>query len=302
MRPVNTINFHETNIGAWEERGKPCDPIDARMLEVLKSVMSRLRDHRGFQVRQDASVHKLIRRAHYVGRKGDLEFHAETGGRTFSITFFQNVNIENPHGGRYDFRKFERMPKLMQLACVVEMSHVLRKLVELGYVLEGRRQAITSTDLLSVLRHAQGRADEGNPLAKFNRTWGDGFGTEPRFERDESGWPSAKAMDLKGWVAKDRDGLPVEVGSLMYCRDAKGHLFRGIARPVPNGQWKVLGPGGTSAHAWASRDLFRDATGNARRFVHGQAARLRKELDKALRADNYRRVAALADVLRRVTQ
>lgn len=300
MSPIGTIDFFETHIGVWEERDGQVGLFDGRMMEVLKSVMARLRDHRGFRVLQDVGVNKLIRRGYYVGKKGDLEFHAETGGRTFKIEFFQNISVDNPHGGRYDFRKFERMPKTMQLACAVEMSHVLRKLVELGYVFEGRRQLITSADPLSVYQHAQGVSNEGNPLAEFNRRWN--FGKEQRFERDESGWPSAKAMNPEGWLGKDRDGLPVEVGSLMYCRDRNGYLFRGIARPVPNGQWEVLGPGGTSAHAWASRDLFRDATGERRRFVYGQSARLRKELNKALQANNYQRVSTLADVLRRVTK
>ncbi len=48
---------------------------------------------------------KLFEKSHFVGRRGDLEFYAERYPRGFRIEFFQNVNFENPNGGRYDFEK-----------------------------------------------------------------------------------------------------------------------------------------------------------------------------------------------------
>lgn len=285
-----TINFFETHIGAWTEY------VDTSVMGAhLRSVLARLRDHRGFRTRQDEGVGKSIRPMYYVARKGDLEFHAHACGRMFQIEFFQNVNIENRNGGRYDSRKFARMPRTMQIACAVEMSHVLRKLIELGYVLEGTRQGITSVDFLSVLRHAQGRTDEGNPLATFNRGWNfeSDWKRGGRWERDESGWPTVKAVCCGS--PTDRDGRLLVSGETMYCR-RKGRLFRGVARPAPNGQWVLLSHG-LGVHV-QDRELFRceDPSTEPRRIVPGHHQRVRAELEKALKANAYRRVEVLARV------
>jgi hypothetical protein len=287
--PRGTINFFETHIGAWEEH------VTAGVLERFRSLMSRLRHQRGFRVYQDKSVHPVIRRGYYFGRKGDLEFYAKCAGRMFEVEFFQNVNVEHRAGGRYDFRKFERMPRTMQLACAVEMSHVLRKLLELGYVLEGTRQGITSAGLLPVLRHAQGRTDEGDPLMQFNRGWNfeSDWKRGGRFERDESGWPTVKSVCCG--TPKDRDGRLLVSGETMYTR-RKGRLFRGVARPAPNGNWVLLSHG-RAIHVY-ERDLFRceDPSAEPRRLVPKQRERVRAELEKALKANAYRRVEALARV------
>lgn len=280
---IGTINFFDTHIGAWE------DHVDGPAIhDRFRSVIARLVDHRGFRMHQDASVPKTIRKCYYQGRKGDLEVRAECTGRTFNFVFFQSLNVENPYGGRHDFNKFGRMPRPMQFACVVEMCHVLRKLVELGYVVDGRH-GLSRIDPLSVLRHAQGRTDEGDPLGTFNIAW-----RADRFARDESGWPTAESVGAVG--AKDRDGLPVEAGSIMFCRDRGGRLFRGVARPTPNEQWVLLGPSGTSARTWSTKALFRSADREPRRFVPGQRDRVLKELQDELKKKNFDRVEALARV------
>jgi hypothetical protein len=278
---IGTINFFGSHIGAWE-----ADVTDG-VYERFRSTLARLVDHRGFRATQDPSAHKLLRSGRYDGRKGDLFFRAECTGRTFSFEFFGE-------GGRYQYDRFVRMPKPLQYAGAVEMSHLLRKLGELGYAGFDRRHEPAGIDPLSVLHHARGE-DRGTPLERFNRLWnfGSDWARGGRFERDESGWPSARSM-LEGRREVDADGLPVEVGSLMYCRDDRGRLFRGVARPCPNGQWILLGPSETTARAWAAKDLFRDIDGAPRRFVRGQKERLRKEIDEALKAENYGRVAVLA--------
>lgn len=297
-QPLGTINFFETHIGAWEEV-KPDAFIHTPMYERFRSVLARLRDHRGFRIHQDTSVDRLIRRGYYLGRKGDLEFRAEAAGRTFHIEFFQNVVVENPNGGLYDFQKFKRMPRAMQLACAVEMSHVLRKLTELGYILEGTRQGSTRTDPLSVLRHAQGRTDDGDPLAQFNRQWN--FESDwkhgGRFERDESGWPTVKAVCCG--APKDRDGQPLVSGEVMYCRHA-GRLYRGVARPMPNDEWTLISNG--DSIIVQARDLFRcnNPADEPRRLVPKQFDRVRAELRKAVKAGSYRRVESLARVARKL--
>ena len=291
---LGTINFFDTDIGAWEET----EDYDS-VAERFRSIIERLR-RRGFKVNQDQTVDRIIRKHYYLGRKGDLEFRAHTCGRMFDIVFFQNLVVEHTHGGYYDYQKFKRMPRTMQLQCAVEMSHVLRKLLELGYILEGTHQGIVSADLLSVFRHAQGRTDEGDPLAQFNRSWNfpSDWKTGGRFQRDASGWPTIASV-AEHQPNKDKNGLPLVSGETMYCRH-EGRLYRGIARPVPNGSWMLISNGSSvQVHAKA---LFRcDNPANApRRDMSNQKVRVRGELDKALKANNYKRVATLACVLSRL--
>jgi hypothetical protein len=298
---TGTINFFESHIGLWEETVD-----EPAMRRVLRSILARLTDHRGWKFVVDPEVaakYPRLARTHFYGRKGDLECNAETVGRTIRIEFFQNVaNVDNPHGGRYCSQKFQRMPRPMQLACAIEMAHVLRKAVELGYVLEGRRHGITSTDLLAVLRHAEGRTDENNPLAKFNRGWNFDSDWERggRFERDADGWPSAK--EYAHWPARDRDGVRIRSGDVVYVRH-EGRLFRGIARPNMNDMWIVISPATASAPATlvyeTARRLFRceHPDQEPRRLIPNQAGRLTAELDAAVKAKRYPRVVALARTL-----
>jgi hypothetical protein len=293
-KPRGTINFFKTHIGAREES------VTETVLQRFRAVLGHL-VRRGWWVQRDPGVAARLAGSHYVGRKGQLEFAAHTMGRMFEFEFFQNVNVENRHGGRYDFDKFTRMPRPMQLACAVEMSHVLKKLLALGYVLEGTRQGIVSADLLAVLRHAQERTDEGDPLAAFNRRWNfeSDWQCGGRFERDASGWPSAK--ETGAWGSKDRDGCAIVSGETLYCR-RHGRLFRGVVRPNMNNMWILISHGRcVYVPAW---ELFRckDPSAEPRRFVPGQAERVRAELEKALQAKKYRRVETLARVAEQLAE
>lgn len=281
---TGTINFFGTHIGAWEEH------VTDGVHERFRSTLARLVDHRGFHAVQDRSGHKLNHRNYYDGRKGDLLFRAECSGRMFSFEFFGE-------GERYEYERFARMPRPLQYACAVEISHLLMKLVELGYEGFDRRHEPEGIGPLAVLRHARGES-AATPLERFNRLWNfpSDWDRGGRFERDASGWPTAKAAGAEH--ARDRDGLLVEVGSPMYCRDERGRLFRGFARPCPNGQWTLLGPSETTAIAWGAKSLFRDIEGEPRRFVRCQKERLRKEIDAAMKAENFARVEVLARAIR----
>lgn len=274
---VGTINFFGTHIGAWAE--EPNGDVARRRLRSVLGHMSK----RGFAVERDPKVardYPTIANGYYVARRGDLEFAAEAAGRSFSIEFF-------PRGGRYEHDKFARLPRAMQLVCAVELRHVLRKMIALGFALD-ERQGVKSADLLAVLRHAQGRTNEGDPLAEFNRGWG-----ADRFERDTSGWPVPRES---GSYNCDRDRVPLVTGEEVYTRQ-NGRLYRGVARPAVNGSWMLLSNG--SAVSVAPQKVFRcaDPSAEPRRLVPGQGRRLRLELEKALKANAFRRVETLARLL-----
>lgn len=98
---------------------------------LLHRVFNMLRNE-GFEIEKDKNVPKIIRKSHFVGRRGDLEFYAERYPRGFRIEFFQNVNFENPNGGRYDFEKFQKMPYLIRLQYIKYMNKIVRIMNQLG--------------------------------------------------------------------------------------------------------------------------------------------------------------------------
>ena len=82
----------------------------------------------GFEVRKDPEVDKIIRNDYCIGKRGDLEFHAEKYPNGFKIEFFQNVVHENRNGGRYDFDKFQKMPYMIRLQYKKYINQLIRLL------------------------------------------------------------------------------------------------------------------------------------------------------------------------------
>ncbi|TEB15151.1 hypothetical protein Psfp_02327 [Pelotomaculum sp. FP] len=112
-----------------EERG-PFDKkwshyaILHRLINFMKS--------RGWYIEHDKNVHKIIKKDHWYGRKGDLEFRLDRYPRGFKFEFYQNIVFENLNGGRYDFDKFEKMPYLIKLLFINETRHMKVFLEGLG--------------------------------------------------------------------------------------------------------------------------------------------------------------------------
>jgi len=278
------IVFFGTHIGAWADISEA-----PKMLPLLRGVLGRLVG-RGFSVVRDPDTvrdYPRIAHSYYAGQKDELEFHAEAIGRTIAFDF-------HPTGGRrYRSCKFLDMSPMMQRRCAIEMNHVLQKLRECGYPLDAR-----ISGPLSVLRHAQGRTDEGNPLARFNQQWNfeSDWKCGGRWERDASGWPTVASVCCEPPL--DRDRLPLVSGEFMYCRH-RGRLFRGAARPGPNGRWLLESNG--EAVSMSTNEMFRcDPSAEPRRLVPGQLRRLHLEAEKALKANAYKRVAVLADAAARI--
>ena len=282
--------LNDTTVGAWEEQLAP-----DKMRPVLRSVLARLRSrgHAVSRCPETAANHPALSADTWIGRLGDLESKTWLRGRVLELTFFQNVaNVENRNGGQYDFHRFRKMPRTIQIQCVVEMSAVLTKLRELGYGF--LRPAFTEPLSMLAVRDAMAAPLRWGSLEDFNAHWDSDsdrkHGTH-RFERDETGWPTAEAIGHH----LDRDGAPIRNGEMRYIRQ-DGRLLRGVVRPNMNGNWFV----GDFA-CCSSDDLFRceDPGAEPRRFVPDQPKRLRAEIDKALKNSDYARVEVLARVLQR---
>ena len=303
LQRVGFIHQSGTYLGVWEE-----DVDERAMLNVLRGVLGHL-NSRGWQLERDPDCVKnypSIAHYHWVGRKGDLQLVASTGGRALEMEFFQEIERgadPNPHGGRYDYDKFGRMPPRIRLLFCVETAAVIRKLRTYGYKMRPRdaaAEARARSMAHAVMLNAVGLKPADDPLEYFNSRWcSEHMGKRmPRFERDETGWPTLKEYGIH--PIADRDGLRVRTGEIRYFRGDDGRLRRGVVYPNMNGSWMVVHGGSVS---WVqSRQLFFCGRHDIepRRVVPGQSKRLLKELNKAIEAQNGARVAVLGRLLDRI--
>lgn len=308
LQRTGTINVFETHFGIWEE---PTErnigvfwPPMMRVFRALRGLLYR----RGWRLVQEPGVHPRIRKGHYLGRKGDLEAVVEYAGRHIKVEFFQNVaNVENTHGGRYDFGKLARMPRTMRLQCIVEMTALVRWALQIGYV-PGRRGYDSAALRFSVAEPLarnikQAMEDrpwrEGDtPLDVFNRTWG-----EKRFRRDETGWPTD--AELGPYNRRDRDGAMLRNGDIRYFYDCRSRrLLRGRVFTSMNNMWMVHAMVDGVIAKVANFELF-SLDGKEplplRLPIQNQAARLEAELARETKAKNWPRVRTLGDVLARMS-
>jgi hypothetical protein len=284
------VRMFNTHVGAWEER------VDERaMRREFYGVLAALAA-RGWALDLEPEAlrhYTAIADRQFYGRKGDLELHASTAGRMMEFEFFQNVaNGENPNGGRYDFDKFRRMPRHLRLPCAVEMTAVARRMLARGYTFGDTTAAGAPTLAARVLRIAEGERDR-DPFQRLESMW-----HWHCRERDAHGWPVPSTYDRDG-KERDRDGVPLRCGETRSFRDRHGRLLRGVVFPALNEQWLVIhGAGADGVHR---SELFHCARPDLepRRLVPGQGRRLRRELEQAVAANDYRRIAALARVLDR---
>lgn len=244
----------------------------------------------GFTVGSDPQIDRnfpTLSKWHRAGTRptpaGMLHFEAETYPTGCKVEFFQEIVTVNPNGGRYDFDRLQKMPylirKAFQLAIDTAAAH-----------LEGR----------GFSRTEKVRSPNPDPLAWFNSTWDSDFERARgvhRFERDETGWPSAK--ELSSWV---RPGQPLlEPGSVHYFRDRGGRLMRGRCYGGINGMWTVVyGPGPRDFTNLSRGEIFDCNPSEVPRRVHPHGpARLQAALKAAVEESNFERAIVLRDTIAR---
>lgn len=290
VRAYNTVVDVHSRDGSSKAFG-------CKMVETLRA--------RGFVVDRDPETARsfpTMADSRLVGRKGDLHVFVELERGRSSAEFFQDINVENRNGGRYDFAKFTRMPRSMQFQCAIEMASLVRAMVSEGCALGLNDCRWPASDIdvdrlaLSVLRIADGRTErEASPLARFNRAW-----DANRFNRDETGWPATEEYARCGYDL-DRDRRPIRNGDTKYHRidhgSGKGRLVRGLAYTNMNSMWLLVT--GAGVHYCGSHELFDCDRPDLepRRLVPGHTERLEQELASAIKAKAYRRAHALTEVL-----
>lgn len=294
---VGEVHGYDTMISVSEEEVNPS------MFSVFGRVCSHLHAQ-GFTVSACAETQKRypsLSRTTRIGRKGDLEYELRLSGRVLELTFFQNLNIENQAGGKYDFHKLSRMSRAMRLQCLAAMTSLARLYLSLGYAL-GRRAFPPQVKLplpLAVRNFAESRPLE-NLLDQFNQRWNFDSDWERggRFKRDETGWPVVSEYGGQGNA--DRDGKPIRNFDVKYYRDYDGYLMRAQVFTNMGNMWCC--DSGAGRHYVSERELFDCARPDLlpRRHRPNQLERLRKETESALKTENYARVAVLGGVMRRL--
>lgn len=253
----------------------------ADLLRVLKGL--------GFSIEDDhriAARYPSLRATHREGRRHHLQWVGETYPTGCKIEFFQELVTVNPHGGRHDYDRLAKMPYPVRKGFERARRALTERLLGLGFV-ETTKISSASPD----------------PLAYFNDRWDSEHekrrGTH-RFERDETGWPSAK--ELRCWDQRDGDGVPLTHGAIRYGRDPKGYLRRGRVYGGINGMWMfVYGPGRADCGHNNARAFFAWKPGLPRKVHPAPAARLKRLLDQAVKATDFERAIPLRDALRRAT-
>lgn len=177
-------------------------------------------------------------------RKG-LEFettvHPWARGGLMKMEFFQNVVFENPHGGRYDFDREEKMPYLIRL----------------------RYQAVTT--FLAKFWRSYGIVDDSAPslrsLSALERVrwW---MQTSGHWRGQELLEWEPREQESYNW--KDRDGQRVRPGQVKYFYSHRGRLMRGRVYWSLNNMWRVV-LNAREVTSVASFHLFDLAPGTPRR-------------------------------------
>ena len=186
-------------------------------------LMNLMRDM-GYAVEKDPVVlkrYKSISYLHWYGRKGDLEFTGELFPRGFRIEFFQNVNIENQNGGRYDFHKWDKMPHYIRVEMIRTMRHVKAFFDSFQFQDTSKPVYVDAENqvkyrFVECYHHPQKNMDFD--LHDLDGTIGSEYDSQNR----------------------DRDGKEIRNGQIKYTRDFHGYLVCGRVYYDLNMNWVII--------------------------------------------------------------
>ncbi|MEK5374252.1 hypothetical protein [Paenibacillus sp. FSL P2-0173] len=178
-------------------------PTFLRMLDMMRN--------RGFVVGSDPQIDRdypILSEDRFAGNKGELLFVGEKYNCGAKLEFYQEINVENPNGGRYDFNKFEKMPYLLQKRFLLEVRYMEQFLLEEGFTCDSEPVLKTSYDKVF------------HELNSPSRHW--------------------SSENLPDYNALDKDGIRINNGEVKYFRDRKGTLMRGTVYHNINNMWWVI--------------------------------------------------------------
>lgn len=175
----------------------------------------------GFYVGEDKEVKKrfpTLNMTHRAGGFDDLRFKAEYAANRFGIEFYQDVFHKNPHGGFYDFDKYEKMPYLIQKRYDWTLEKLLKYFEKCGYSIKCQQNTCKGAAFI---------------INDYIRSW----------HHPQERWFSLKDVDgqtVSKSNSTDRDGNMLQNGATKYFRDWSGYLMRGKVYHNINNMWWVL--------------------------------------------------------------
>lgn len=294
-----SLNYFDTHLAVWEEHTTD----DFASTKAIYQKLLRFLRSRGWDVGLDKSVDRIIRADYHYGHKRGLEFHSNRGGRTCTFEFHQDVSPSvNKNGGRYDFEKFQLMPRELKARFLVEGGALLAEMRRItGYDLggeQGQKFAWMPPNLGAVqaMRAVLAGPDHASdPVRSVRGRW-DRKPIAPNglpFAADCSG----QSQHGVGIPCRDRDGLVIEPGSRKYHRHHDGRLWCGVVYPAMGGRWMLVAGGMVT---WCNSCELHDYRGESlRRVSPSRKIRLGDQINAAGKVQDFERAALLRDILLR---
>lgn len=201
----------------------------------------------GYFVSEDKEIKKnysCLNDSRRVGRYKDLQFKMECARYELELKFYQDKHTINPHGGYYDFDKWELAPYMERL----EFRKIINKLIlwlegkgiSVEYIKEYKGADRIIQDRIKSCHHPQ-------------KEWFNLFDLDGVQDQDDSYY---------GRNAIDKDGEKLVNGCVRYFVGRDGYLHRGKCYHDINMNWWVLeADDSTSLQAcWALFSLHEPVT------------------------------------------
>lgn len=186
---------------------------------ILYRILNMLTDN-GFEISNDKSAAKVIRKDYFVGQKGELKFKAIRYPRGFEITFYQDVSHENPNGGFYDFEKLDKMPYLIRLQYMKYMKKIVQLITSNYDVKDATKKKYKMAEDKIKADYATSR---NHPQTDMNFTLSDLDG-----------------QTTDDCNALDRDKKIIHNGDIKYFRSWDGRIYRGKVYYNTGNMWWVI--------------------------------------------------------------
>ncbi len=275
-----------TMVQYWTADDEPCFDFKESKNNPHWSLWHQINNYfsrRGFSVTPDPHYqehYKCLSKDHRYGIKNGLEYVTERFSRGFRFEFFQSINFENSHGGKYDFDKYSKMPYRIKLMYRNEMQRLAVWLLKKGVKVE---IDLPLTEVQHIIIN-KNKCTHNNFAITSLDDWG----------------RTMKDYDIKQ-NSYDRNKKPLINGELNYFyynrRLMCGHVYFNL-----NTQWYAVA-GGRVFHL--SSGYFFDLTPDTpRREPMGaseQIQRYHTELRKAEKSMDYDRCNVLKKIILKIS-
>lgn len=218
------VKFYDTEISVhrgelpwnYDKEGNPQWESFLNAMKFLGSI--------GFYVSEDKEVKKrypTLSDTHREGGFADLRFKAGYSANVFCIKFYQDVYHKNPHGGYYDFDRYEKMPYLIRKRFDWTVCKLTAYFEGCGFTVEQEKKCRGKDFIVqSYIKSWHHPQDKPFPLSEI------------------------EGQTAEGRNSEDAQGRILHNGEVKYFRDFNGYLCRGKVYHNISNMWWVLLPSG----------------------------------------------------------